>query len=405
MLDMIRARIPFKLEALSEVWHGDEFYLNLRDYLCDGITIRNQISDDGFGNIAVCYESHAFESLASSYSGVAACIRSKGHRLYRTPYLEVSASPAKILQGHNVFGLDEFLPGWFEMLAVIGNTWPKVFSHLDIAKAELLQIDITYSARMRNYAECQKVMESLRLGVSGHVKTDNSYETSQYFNHGSDKTSRKVYLKYPEVVNQISKLEKTVISESHPRYEYLNILKSVLPYSQTLVRFEAVIKPKLLKDMGIPRGCMDFGQMLLKNPAMLKDMFDRSFKPVFESFRGLTMNRYDDNAVIEKIMSTYGSRKSSAVIGFFHGMKALGGYSNFHDLVRSGKYPRQTFYDNVAALKAIGLSRAYLNSLGSNTANVVPLIKSISIDIGDQLPSDYVRPKLKFAAGMEKYCG
>src|SRR5690554_5383720 len=147
MIDLLHLRIPLKPTACI-LLADDSAIVDLEKYAkYDGITIRSQRGYQD-GEQFTFYEGHAFESLPSSYSGIAACLRSRGHVSFKHPFLEVKFSPAKILQGHNVYGLDSVRLGFTECLHVISHTWSGLFGDLDLNNAHVLQLDITYSARL-----------------------------------------------------------------------------------------------------------------------------------------------------------------------------------------------------------------------------------------------------------------
>ncbi|WP_234933856.1 phage/plasmid replication protein, II/X family, partial [Vibrio anguillarum] len=63
--------------------------------------------------------------------------------VFRSPCIELKCSPAKIIQGHNVFGSTSIALGADEMLAALVNVYPDVFDMLDTANATLDTIDAT----------------------------------------------------------------------------------------------------------------------------------------------------------------------------------------------------------------------------------------------------------------------
>ncbi|MCH1224760.1 phage/plasmid replication protein, II/X family, partial [Pseudomonas aeruginosa] len=67
---------------------------------------------------------HAWESLPSSYTPMAFKVfhQSLGMRL--DPGVELKASPAKLLQGHNVFGPSSIRMGAEVMLKWLAGTYP-----------------------------------------------------------------------------------------------------------------------------------------------------------------------------------------------------------------------------------------------------------------------------------------
>ena len=82
-------------------------------------------SIDRFG--AIYDTRHAWESIPSSYEGMAFKIFDFSFEDDETFFVELKASPAKLMQGHNVFGSSDIeLCTWF-MLDLFYKTYPKVF--------------------------------------------------------------------------------------------------------------------------------------------------------------------------------------------------------------------------------------------------------------------------------------
>jgi len=112
MIDLIRLTIPFKLNAVSCSGRAlstvqalaDSEVGQIKDFLRytrDGLLLQAKdvsLADDG--SIVVSDLSHPFNSLPSSFSSLAFQIT----YLNGWPHATLKASPAKLLQGHNVYG-------------------------------------------------------------------------------------------------------------------------------------------------------------------------------------------------------------------------------------------------------------------------------------------------------------
>ncbi|MGR2988999.1 phage/plasmid replication protein, II/X family, partial [Vibrio vulnificus] len=81
----------------------------------------NEISD-GFevGDLR-----HPYQSLPTSFTGMAFKIF-QGTAL-RDACVELKASPAKILQGHNVYGSTSIVSGAYEMLMALYHAYPDFY--------------------------------------------------------------------------------------------------------------------------------------------------------------------------------------------------------------------------------------------------------------------------------------
>ncbi|MFX6134389.1 phage/plasmid replication protein, II/X family, partial [Acinetobacter baumannii] len=78
------------------------------------------------------------------------------------PYVELKASPAKILQGHNVYGTDWIEQGALEMLGYLAESHPTLYGMLAIGETEVKQLDSTYSARLRDDNQVADAIDFLR---------------------------------------------------------------------------------------------------------------------------------------------------------------------------------------------------------------------------------------------------
>jgi II/X family phage/plasmid replication protein len=214
MIDKLELRIPFKDDVCifapdrsSAVLPSfDKYILN------DGLETRTTRSTDDSSNIINSFETHSYESLASSYSGVAFCIMSKGNGGYPFPYIMLKCSPAKILQGHNVFGFEDSKIGFLEMLGTLLESYPTVFNDVDFLRSELMQIDCTYFSRFESQGLAEQVIKALSTTSNGQIKGRSTFETSVYWNTaggnsgraGGSHITRVAYLKLPEVMNEIA---------------------------------------------------------------------------------------------------------------------------------------------------------------------------------------------------------
>ncbi|PIJ48496.1 hypothetical protein BLD49_15690 [Erwinia sp. OLMDSP33] len=107
MIDLIQLSIPFKSEYVIEVLSADErggYYIDLEE-IARRTGLRLTARDVEFeigGDLQVTGLSHPYESLPSHFASLAMKVH-QGSNL-APPRVELKASPAKLLQGHNVFG-------------------------------------------------------------------------------------------------------------------------------------------------------------------------------------------------------------------------------------------------------------------------------------------------------------
>jgi len=424
MIDKLELRIPFKDEkcifapdrSSAVLPSFDEYILH------DGLETRSTRSRDDCGSIASSYETHSYESLASSFSGVAFCVMSKGNGGYPFPHVMLKCSPAKILQGHNVFGFEDPKVGFLEMLATLLDSYPTLFNDLDVLRSELMQIDCTYFARFENQHLAEQCIKALSTTSNGQIKSRSSFETSVYWNtfggsagrSGGSHIVRVAYLKLPELLNEISDLEKIKKKKNFKlldkkfqkrTLDRLKSLYSVKDYCTGMVRFEGRIKARKLRDCGIPTNMLKFIKYCSdREKSTIQDLWHLAFDKIFEAFEGLTIMKTDDKTIlaqIEKCLVTVSSngrvnrRRANSARGFYFELKSMG-----YQFVKDNTPPR-TFYDRVTSLLECGLNKAFIQSIENNDENVVPLIREITINFGNQTPDNYQIPDLRMAAGLD----
>jgi len=113
VLDKIHLFVPFRADAIatSTGKRGNE--LLMVDLEALGVPLRaTSVLSDGKGGYQVEDISHAWESLSTGFTPLAFKVfhQSLGKRIQ--PGVELKASPAKLLQGHNVFPWSPNKP-WF----------------------------------------------------------------------------------------------------------------------------------------------------------------------------------------------------------------------------------------------------------------------------------------------------
>ncbi len=108
-------------------------------------------NDDGSISAAALF--HPFESVPTHYTGMAMKVFFDSSF---EPYVQIKASPAKLLQGHNVFGSDNIEQGAMEMIGFLHEAYPLLARMLDWPRAWVSHIDVTYSARLKDQNTAKK---------------------------------------------------------------------------------------------------------------------------------------------------------------------------------------------------------------------------------------------------------
>ena len=171
MLDKLRLSIPFFAEhvtganayltAQNAIKNGHKGMVNIRDLGFEKLASRAvsfEYDEDGIRTEHADHLYHPFESLPSSFTDLAFKVYDDSNCY---PCVELKCSPAKILQGHNVFGSTDIKLGATDMLMILQKTYPLLSKMLDIEACEVMELDTTYSARLESESIALQVMQFL----------------------------------------------------------------------------------------------------------------------------------------------------------------------------------------------------------------------------------------------------
>ncbi len=170
-------------------------------------------------------------------------------------YMEMELSPAKHLQGHNVFGTNR-------LGNLLSGVMKLIYAHFDVPYSRvvravyknkgftILRIDLTASFDVGSQAKVINTMNLLRqhLLILGHDVvvhvTPEGIETV-YVGKSSSRSSVKFYNKYLELLDKNKGNGKAATAiKALPYYA------DVLSYAEKVVRFEYTIRAQELKDQG-----------------------------------------------------------------------------------------------------------------------------------------------------------
>ncbi len=165
---MLKISVPFKCDFLlkSEQNSSGETvsYVDIKECSRRGIGLEAKVvhftGDSALDELEVADLRHPYQSLPTSFTGMAFKIF-QGTPL-RDACVELKASPAKILQGHNVYGSTRIITGAYEMLMALYNAYPSFADMLDFQAATLDAIDCTFSARAKNELQAKQVINQLK---------------------------------------------------------------------------------------------------------------------------------------------------------------------------------------------------------------------------------------------------
>ncbi|WP_070963512.1 phage/plasmid replication protein, II/X family [Vibrio sonorensis] len=422
MIDKLKISIPFKAEftlTTHQAKSGEAVsYVDIKECSRRGVGLEAKTifftGEVGNDQYEVADLRHAFESLPTHFTGMAFKIY-QGTRL-RSPCIELKASPAKILQGHNVYGQTCIKVGAIEMLMAFYNNYPDVYDMLDVQAATLDAIDATYSARVKTELQAKQVIQQLKNVSNKQMRTAvrNDHETTVYFNKNSRHCDRKAYLKGFEFQRQLKDLKALQEKGDRSYDRVIDVMSDpkLINYARYLVRFEAGAHRRYLDTLEIPKNLFDAIDYQEKYEStgrnLIADIWKKAFTPLLEALEGQHMNIFNDEEVHNKLKQTYYRYTPKGNVSYAKADKLFRFYrslvSDGYQAVYQSFTSRATFSRQLNALLAVGFSKAQLQNLqGDARDNVVPLLQVIEIDFSQQHPEDYVEPQVGHISKMYGY--
>ena len=409
MLDKIHLFVPFKLEHIQLLGvDGRSEPVHHVDLESLGIPLQGQITRGDDGALQADYLRHAWESLSTGFTPLAFKVfhESLGKRLM--PGIEIKASPAKLLQGHNVFGPVCIEKGALVMLKWVAGTYPTLFAMLDVKSAQVYALDCTYSARMPNERTAQQVIDALRGTSNGHTKSrGDNYQTTAYWGAKESRLKRlKAYLKHPEFLRQLEDAKRAGRGDLSAA-RTMKVLSNPLlqEHAKDLLRFEATVMHRWLERSGVSSRLVDLiahqQQLQREGRCFIQECWQAVTAPIFAAFEGMTMKQIDDEKVLAALTEHHmkydrkGQPNDSHARNLFRTYRSIKDYG-WDETMQS--MSRATFYRHVTEICEAGLSKAALQKLHEvDKGNVVPLLRFVQVDFSAQRPDWYVEPTVEAA--------
>jgi len=420
MLDKIHLFVPFKAQAIatSTGKRGNE--LLIVDLEALGVPLRaTSVLADGKGGYQVEDISHAWESLSTGFTPLAFKVfhQSLGKRVQ--PGVELKASPAKLLQGHNVFGPTSIRKGGEVMLKWLAGSYPKLWALLDWQAAEVYGIDCTYSARLPDERTALQLIQALRGVSNGQTRNrGDDYETTAYW--GSKETrlrKLKAYLKGPEFRRQLDEAIKAaraygganfVPSQAFAAHRLLAVLQNpaLQEWAENLLRLEATVMHRWLERRNIPTNLWalcDYQERLEEQGScFIQWCWEQVTKELFAAFEGISMRVINDEKVLAALKARWtkfgknGKANETVALNLFRTYRSIKDYG-WQETMDS--MSRATFYRHVDQICECGLSKAALQKLKMDDQknNVVPILRFLQVDFSAQRPGWYVEPSVEAA--------
>lgn len=309
---------------------------------------------------------HPYSRLPTSYTKMAFKFVHEG-AVY--PYVQIKASLAKLLQGHNVFGSDDIEQGAYEMIGFLHMAYPVLTKMLDWTRAWVSHIDVTYSAKLSDQTTAKKVLDFLANVSNGQTRLSNKrFDSTVYWGGQTSKlVNHKYYLKHDKFLSQFEELKQLAKKNDKSAQRVVDVMSDsrLINWTVGLLRFESRLKKRWLERNGVPTNLYELDESVLEAI---------SNSPVVVTNSGKV-----SQTCIRNIYSTY-------CLVCEHGLEKL-----------AEMLPKPTFYRHLSELCDCGFSKAFLQNLHDNKAkNVIPFMKLVEIDFSQQLPEWYEPPVSQF---------
>lgn len=357
-----------------------------------------------------------WQTIPSSYTDIACKVFDAEPRANcHWAYLEVKASPAKIMQGHNVYGSESLRLGVEFMLDSIQKAQPELFDLLEVGLGEIRRIDCTYSIQCASEDILRQTIKALGNVSNRYLRParNSDYETTLYFNKASDSTPDAgrayvlaIYSKLDEIKNQIEELKRKKRREGTQRYDMVieQLSDPVLrQFASCRLRFEGRAKKRFIeRKIGscniwkVLRHAEQFEQV--NGYSFCEYMFKELFKDLLDAVNGEELEIYNDSKIKRLLRDMYQRVTPSGNISYAKADRLFALYTQLCDrgwFEVKEHTNKATFYRNIKDLQAIGLSRADLQNLKEGER--MPLSQILQFDFDNQRPADYVEPKSPLA--------
>lgn len=401
MNDHICINIPFADRFVVCGQDGLYAFIDF-DPLCMDIPLASRsvhMNLDGTLNASALF--HPYESLPTHYTGMACKIFFDSSYW---PYVQIKASPAKLLQGHNVFADITLEQGAAEMLGYLHMAYPVLCEKLDISKAWVSHIDVTYSARLKDQHTAKQVLEFMSRVSNGQTRLSNKrYDSTTYWGGESSRLiNHKCYLKHDEYLIQFDAQKQLAKKNDKAAMRVVEIMSDIRLFNWTvgLLRFESRMKKRWLERNGVPTNLIELIKFERANPNLLQTLWIKATSSIFDALRGQTMKITDDSSVYRaietsEVVLTNSGKPSPTRIRNLFAMYCLIREKGLEEI--KSNYGKSQFHKLVSDLCECGFSKAYLQNLHDDKAkNIIPFVKLVEIDFNQQLPEWYVPPVSQF---------
>lgn len=401
MLDHICINAPFESSFYSVDAEGRYFFVDIDLHTIEIPLASRSVHKNDDGSISAAALFHPYESVPTHFTGMAMKVFFDASY---EPYVQIKASPAKLLQGHNVFGSDNIEQGAMEMIGFLHEAYPVLARMLDWPRAWVSHIDVTYSARLKDQSTAKKVLDFLSNVSNGQTRLSNKrFDSSVYWGGQTSRlVNHKCYMKHDEFIAQFEEYKQLAKKNDKAAQRVVEVMSNsdLINWTVGLLRFESRLKKRWLERNGIPTNLFDLIKFQRSNPDLLQTLWNKATHSIFEALRGQSMKLTDDTSVLEaiersEVVMTKSGKVSHTKVRNLFAMFCLIREKGFDEI--KNNYGKSQFYNLISQLCECGFSKAYLQNLHDEKAsNIIPFVKLVEIDFNQQLPNWYEEPVSQF---------
>lgn len=417
MYDFLELTIPLKPEFVTES-DGLGFVDFKKLQSITGFKVSSgDVEFDIDGNTMSLNQLYApWAALPSSYTNIAVKVFDANF-MSNVPwaYVRVKASPAKVMQGHNVYGSDNLRVCTEHFLKSIEESNPQLFHALDLPNAEYARIDSTYSIQMPSRDALRQAIQSFSNISHKYLRPSNQsdFKTSVYFSRGTKENSDVgraktlvIYSKDDEIQNQLKELTQLAKRDRTGRFNrVINELSTheLQDFSANRLRFEGRGKKRYIKRLfgttsvwACIRHAEKFEQ--LNSYSFCEFMFKDLFKDMLECIEGAEIELHNDLKIKQLLRTAHATVTKKGNISYAKADRIFRFYMSLCD--RGYKEikahtSKATLSRNIKELKTIGLSKSDLQNLDQGER--MPLSTLINFDFDNQRPASYQEPVSPYA--------
>ena len=401
MLDHLCIIIPFESSFYSLDSEGRYFFIDVDPLNLEIPMAARAVYKDDEGKEHNSALFHPFERVPTHFTGMAMKVFFDSSY---PPYVQIKASPAKLLQGHNVFGSDSIEQGAMEMLGFLDLAYPLLSRMLDVTQAWVSHIDVTYSARLKDEFTAKKVLQFLSNVSNGQTRLSNKrYDSTVYWGGETSRLiNHKCYLKFEEFMAQFEEQKKLAKFNDKSAMRVVDVMSNpkLINWTIGLARFESRMKKRWLERNNVPTNLIELIRYQNANPNLLQTLWTKATSSIFDALRGQSMKLTDDTSVFQaiensEIVLTNSGKVSPTKVRNLFAMYCLIREKGIAELKTT--YSKTSFHRLIADLIECGFSKAYLQNLHDEKAsNIIPFMKLVEIDFNQQLPDWYEEPLSQF---------